>query len=48
MGPLGMFERAGFQVVERRKWNATTPVRPIVRRAIRRGRKKQSTSRQSR
>lgn len=48
MGPLGMFERAGFQVVERRKWNATTPVRPIVRRAIRRGRRNQSTSRQSR
>jgi GNAT superfamily N-acetyltransferase len=35
-GPLGMFERAGFEVVERRQWNATTPVRPIVRRAIRR------------
>jgi len=34
-GPLGMFERAGFAVVERRQWNATTPVRPIVRRAIR-------------
>jgi GNAT superfamily N-acetyltransferase len=38
-GPLGMFERAGFEVVERRQWNATTPVRPIVRRAIRRHRK---------
>lgn len=38
MGPLGMFERAGFEVVERRKWNAATPVRPIVRRAIRRRR----------
>jgi ribosomal protein S18 acetylase RimI-like enzyme len=48
MGPLGMFERAGFEVVERRKWNATTPVRPIVRRAIRRGRRNPSTSRQSR
>ena len=35
-GTLGMFERAGFEVVERRQWNATTPVRPIVRRAIRR------------
>jgi GNAT superfamily N-acetyltransferase len=35
-GPLGMFEKAGFAVVERRQWNATTPVRPIVRRAIRR------------
>ena len=38
-GPLGMFERAGFAVVERRQWNAATPVRPIVRRAIRRRRK---------
>jgi GNAT superfamily N-acetyltransferase len=34
-GPLAMFERAGFEVVERRQWNASTPVRPIVRRAIR-------------
>jgi GNAT superfamily N-acetyltransferase len=33
-GPLSMFERAGFQVVERRQWNATTPVRPIVRLAL--------------
>lgn len=39
MGPLGMFESAGFEVVERRHWNATTPIRPIVRRAIRPGRK---------
>ena len=38
MGPLGMFERAGFRVVERRQWNAATPVRPIVRRSIRRRR----------
>jgi GNAT superfamily N-acetyltransferase len=30
-GTLGMFERAGFTVVDRRQWNATTPVRPIVR-----------------
>jgi GNAT superfamily N-acetyltransferase len=30
-GTLGMFERAGFTVVERRQWNASTPVRPIVR-----------------
>jgi GNAT superfamily N-acetyltransferase len=37
-GPLGMFERAGFEVVERRQWNAATAVRPIVRRAIRRHR----------
>jgi GNAT superfamily N-acetyltransferase len=36
-GPLPMFERAGFQVVERRQWNATTPVRPIVRLALDRG-----------
>ena len=35
-GTIGMFERAGFKVVERRQWNRTTPVRPIVRRAIRR------------
>ena len=33
-GTLTMFERAGFTVVERRQWNATTPVRPIVRRAL--------------
>src|SRR5688500_17317208 len=37
-GALSMFERAGFDVVERRQWNATTPGRPIVRRAIRRRR----------
>jgi GNAT superfamily N-acetyltransferase len=35
-GTLSMFERAGFKVVERRQWNSTTPVRPIVRKAIRR------------
>ncbi|MGQ0607681.1 MAG: GNAT family N-acetyltransferase [Chloroflexota bacterium] len=34
-GTLSMFERAGFEVVERRTWNRTTPVRPIVRRRIR-------------
>ncbi len=33
-GTLSMFERAGFEVVERRQWNATTPVRPIVRRSL--------------
>jgi GNAT superfamily N-acetyltransferase len=33
-GTLGMFERAGFTVVERRQWNATAPVRPIVRRVL--------------
>jgi GNAT superfamily N-acetyltransferase len=30
-GTVGMFERAGFTVVERRQWNAASPVRPIVR-----------------
>lgn len=30
-GTLSMFERAGFRVVERRQWNPSTPVRPIVR-----------------
>jgi GNAT superfamily N-acetyltransferase len=35
MGPLGMFEDAGFAVVERRQWNAASPIRPIVRRRIR-------------
>lgn len=35
MGTLGMFERAGFKVVERRQWNRATAVRPIVRRRIR-------------
>ena len=30
-GTLSMFEGAGFEIVERRQWNATTPVRPIVR-----------------
>jgi len=30
-GTLSMFERAGFEVVERRQWNATSVVRPIVR-----------------
>lgn len=34
-GTLGMFERAGFEVVARRQFNRTTAVRPIVRRAIR-------------
>lgn len=35
MGTLGMFERAGFTVAERRQWNRSTAVRPIVRRRIR-------------
>ena len=30
-GTLGMFERAGFKVVERRRMNKASPVRPIVR-----------------
>ena len=30
-GTLRMFERAGFTVVERRQWNTTTLIRPIVR-----------------
>lgn len=34
-GTLGMFERAGFRVVDRRQFNATSPVRPIVRRSLR-------------
>jgi GNAT superfamily N-acetyltransferase len=34
-GTVGMFEGAGFKVVERRRANRTTPVRPIVRRRMR-------------
>jgi GNAT superfamily N-acetyltransferase len=30
-GSLSMFERTGFRVVAERQFNATTPVRPIVR-----------------
>ena len=30
-GTVAMFERSGFSIVERRQWNATSPVRPIVR-----------------
>jgi GNAT superfamily N-acetyltransferase len=33
-GTTGMFERAGFDVVARRQFNRTTPVRPIVRREM--------------
>ncbi len=33
-GTLSMFEKAGFQVVERRQYNATSPIRPIVRRSL--------------
>ena len=39
-GTLGMFEAAGFEVVERRRANATSAARPIVRRAIRRRRQR--------
>ena len=39
-GTLGMFERAGFEVVERRRATATSAPRPIVRRAIRRRRQR--------
>ena len=31
MGPLAMFERAGFSVAARQQWNAKSPIRPIVR-----------------
>src|SRR5215211_2798459 len=30
-GTLSMFEAAGFEIVERRQFNRTSPVRPIVR-----------------
>ncbi len=33
-GTLRMFERAGFTVLDRRRWNKTSPVRPIVRRGL--------------
>ena len=33
-GPLAMFEKAGFLVVERRQWNTTTPIRLIVRMSL--------------
>jgi GNAT superfamily N-acetyltransferase len=36
-GTLAMFERAGFKVVERRQWNPTTPMRPIVRQSLKPG-----------
>ena len=44
-GTVGMFERAGFAVVERRQWKPDTPVRPIVRRPVRRRRSVRHTSR---
>ena len=36
MGTLGMYERAGFREVDRRRANRTSVERPIVRRALRR------------
>ena len=33
-GAQSMFEREGFEVVEVRRWNATSPPRPIMRRAL--------------
>jgi GNAT superfamily N-acetyltransferase len=39
-GTLGMFERAGFEVAERRRANAASAERPIVRRAVRRRRQR--------
>ncbi len=33
-GSQSMFEKAGFEVVEVRQWNAASPPRPIMRRAI--------------
>jgi len=39
-GTLGMFERAGFEVVERRRANSASAPRPIVRRSIRRGQRR--------
>ena len=33
-GTLGMFKRAGFKIVERRRANKASPVRPIVRLAL--------------
>ena len=46
-GTLAMFERAGFTVVERRQWNPSTPVRPIVRLELRRDRAKRSRAARS-
>jgi GNAT superfamily N-acetyltransferase len=39
-GTLGMFERAGFEVVERRRANSASAPRPIVRRSIRRSQRR--------
>jgi ribosomal protein S18 acetylase RimI-like enzyme len=37
-GTLSMFERAGFEVAARRRFNAASPVHPIVRRRVRKPR----------
>ncbi|MEP6681253.1 MAG: GNAT family N-acetyltransferase [Chloroflexota bacterium] len=37
-GTVSMFEHAGFEVVARRQFNKSSPVRPIVRRRIRKAR----------
>ena len=39
-GTRGMFERAGFEVVERRRANAASAPRPIVRRSVRQRRQR--------
>jgi GNAT superfamily N-acetyltransferase len=44
-GSLSMFESAGFDVVARRQFNKSSPVRPIVRRALRPGRRPASGAR---
>jgi GNAT superfamily N-acetyltransferase len=41
-GTLGMFEAAGFEVVERRRATAASAARPIVRRAVRRRRQRRA------
>ncbi len=43
-GALSMFERAGFEIVARRQWNASTPVRPIVRLALGTGARRPASS----
>lgn len=44
-GTVSMFERAGFRVVERRQFNRSSPVRPIVRRGLRPRKRPQRDSR---
>jgi GNAT superfamily N-acetyltransferase len=43
-GTVTMFERAGFEVVDRRQHNRSSPVRPIMRRRVR-ARRSQTASR---